>query len=102
VRGVGDELALGTEGCLQPGEQRIEGIPEFPELVAGAAEGQALAQAFGGDLAGGSGDGTHRPQDAAGHEPANRDREHGHQGQRRRGPGEELVQLDGMLLQRDA
>ena len=42
VRGVGDELALGTEGRLKPGEQRVEGIPEFPELVAGAVEGEAI------------------------------------------------------------
>lgn len=33
VGGVGDELALGPDGCLQPGEQPVEGFPEFPELV---------------------------------------------------------------------
>jgi hypothetical protein len=62
MRGVGDELALGGKGGLQACQQTIDGVGEFGELVAGAGEGQPLAQAGGGDLAGGRGDGAQRLQ----------------------------------------
>ena len=98
VRGVGDELALGAEGCLQPGQQRVEGVAEFLELVIGAGEGEALAQAGGGDLAGGRGDGAQRPQHAAGDEPAERRREStAMRASATAGPGQKLVQDGGVL-----
>ncbi|WP_345146080.1 hypothetical protein [Nonomuraea rubra] len=40
VGGVGDEVALGVEGGLQPGEQVVEGVAELGQLVGGAAEVQ--------------------------------------------------------------
>ena len=49
VGGVGDELALGLERGLEPGEQAVEGVPEFLELVVGALEREAFIQARRGD-----------------------------------------------------
>ncbi len=70
---VGDELALGGEGCLEPGEQRVEGVAECLEFVISAAQGQAFPQVSGGGLAGRRGDGAQGPQHAAGDEPSERD-----------------------------
>jgi hypothetical protein len=50
VRGVGDELALGAEGCLEPCEQPVDGVAEVFELIAGAGNGQPGAQVVLGDL----------------------------------------------------
>ena len=44
VRGVRDELPLGREGSLEPGEQPVERLPELGELVIGAVEREPLVQ----------------------------------------------------------
>ena len=56
VGGVGDELPLGVEGGLQPGEQCVDGVGEVGELVGGARHGQPSAQVVFGDGPGGRGD----------------------------------------------
>jgi hypothetical protein len=66
VRGVGDELALGAERRLQPGEKPVEGVAEFLDLVVGPVKGEALVQAAGGDPLGGGGDRAQRARCAAG------------------------------------
>jgi hypothetical protein len=81
VRGVGDELALGVECGLQPGEQAVDGVGEVLELVARAGHGQPLLQVIFGDLPGGGGHRPQRPQDPPGEQPARRDRQHRHDAQ---------------------
>ena len=44
VRGVGDELALGVEGRVEPREQPVEGVSELLELVVGPVEREPLMQ----------------------------------------------------------
>ena len=73
VGGVGDETPLGVERGLQPGEQVVEGVAEFLELVVGSGQGQALVQAAGGDPPGGGGDRAQRAQHPSGDEPAESD-----------------------------
>jgi len=51
-------------------------------------------QAGGGDPARGRGDGADRPQHPPGYHPAEREREHGHDGQRDAGLGQERVQIE--------
>jgi hypothetical protein len=38
VGGVGDELALGGEGRVQPGQHGVEGVGQLLELVVGAGQ----------------------------------------------------------------
>jgi hypothetical protein len=72
VRGAGGEAPLGIEGGLQPGEQAVEGVAEFLELVIGAVQGQPVVQAAGGDPPGGGGHRAQRAQHPAGDDPAYR------------------------------
>ena len=44
VRGVGDEVALGVERGLQPGQQVIDGVGQVLQLVDRAGQGQPLVQ----------------------------------------------------------
>ena len=66
MRRVGREPPLGVERCLQPREQVVEGVGEFPELVVGSAQGQSLVQVAGRDPAGGGSDRAQRAQYPAG------------------------------------
>ena len=93
VGGVGDEAALGGERGLEPVEQVVEGAGELAQLVVGAAEGEPLMQAAGGDRAGAFVQEPQRPQDASGGQPAEADRGGGHHGERDPRVEEQLVQL---------
>ena len=81
VRGVGDESALCLEGVVQPGEQGVERVAEFLELVVGSGEGEALVQVGGRDVADGGGDRAQRAQNPSGHRPTQGDRDDRHAGQ---------------------
>ena len=56
VGGVGDEVPLRLERCLQPPEQVVESLAELGELVAAAARAKPPVQVAGGDVAGGGDD----------------------------------------------
>ena len=89
VRGVGDEMPLRLKRCLQAREQVIKGLPELGELVVAAAQVQAAVQVARGDVPGGRGDRPQGPHEATRDQPADPDREHGHdrdQGHARRIP----------------
>jgi hypothetical protein len=47
VRGVGHEVPLRLEGGLQAGEQAVQGVAEFLELVVRARQAEPFAQAGG-------------------------------------------------------
>ena len=49
VSGVGDEPALTLEPGLEPGEHRVQRLPEALDLVTGVGHGQALARRRGRD-----------------------------------------------------
>lgn len=49
MRGVGHEMPLRRERCLQPAQQAIERVGEFFELIVRAVQGEPLVQAGGGD-----------------------------------------------------
>ena len=57
-----------------------------------------VVQAFVGTTSGNAF--CQRPQHAVGNDPAERDREYRHHGQRHLGPGQELVQHGGIVSQR--
>jgi hypothetical protein len=73
VGGVGDELALGLEGRLEPTEESVERVAQLFELVAGAVEGRALVQVGRRDVPRGRRDHPQPAQDAAGDDPAQHD-----------------------------
>ena len=70
VGGVGDEVPLGVEGGFKAGEEVVEDVAQFGQLVGGLAEVEALVEVPGGDGPGGGGDGPQGPEEAAGDEPA--------------------------------
>ncbi len=78
VRGVGDEVPLRVERRLQPGEQVVERLPQFGELVVAAAQAEPPAQVAGRDVPGGGGDGAQRAEQPARQQPAEHDRQHRH------------------------
>ena len=90
VRRVGDEPPLRLERLVQPLEQVVEGFREVPELVAPPGEPQPAVQVGGGDLPGRRGDGPQRPQEPAGDQPAEPERDHRHDHQADRGGGDDL------------
>jgi hypothetical protein len=51
VRGVGDEPCLRAEGVVDPGQQVVEGIGEFPEFVGRAVHGYPFVQVRDGHAA---------------------------------------------------
>jgi hypothetical protein len=70
VGDVGDELALGGEGGLEPAEQPVEGVRQLLELVVGAVQRQALVKVKGGNMPCGCRDRAQRAQHPARHHPA--------------------------------
>ena len=100
VGGVGDEAALGSEGGLEPVEQLVEGAGELAQLVVGAAEGEPLVQAAGGDRTGALVEEPKWPKDASRGQPAEADRGGGHQGERDPRVEYQLVQVM-VVLARD-
>ena len=101
VGGVGDELALERKRALQPAKQLVEGVCELLELVVGAGEVQALVQVGGRDLPGGRRDRAQRPQEPPGHQPTDREREHGHDRQRDPGCDQQLMPVGAVLRDAD-
>ena len=92
VRGIGDELALRPESTLEPFEQVVERGAELLELVVRPTESEAAVQAGGGDLPRRASDRAQRAQGASGDQPAQPDREHGHDRQSDTGVDEQLVE----------
>jgi hypothetical protein len=92
VRGVGDEALLRAEGGLEAGEEVVDGVRQVLQLVLGSGEGEALVEVALGDLPGRRGHRAERAQDATGDEPAESDRDRGHDRQGDPGIDEELVQ----------
>ncbi|WP_244170466.1 hypothetical protein [Amycolatopsis tolypomycina] len=82
---------MGGEGGFQPGEEVVEDVAQFGQLVDGLAEVEALVEVAGGDGPGGGGDGPQWPEEPAGDEPAAGEGDGGEYGERDGGSGEELV-----------
>ena len=90
---VGREPLLFGDVCLEPREQAVDGVGEILQLVAGPREREALVQVALGDLSGAR---RHRPQrlqDTTRDEPAERDRDDGHDRQHDPRPEEPLVKI---------
>ena len=98
VRGVRDELALGGERRLEAPEQLVERVRELAELVVGAFEREATVQAVRRDLPRALVDRAQRAQHPARGEPADADREGGHDREGEARLLEQLMQLGGVLL----
>ena len=92
MRCIGDELTLGVEGRLESLEQPVERVPELPQLVVGAGQREPTVQVARGDVARRVRDRAQRPQHTARHEPAEPDRDHGHDRERDRRLDQELMQ----------
>ena len=73
-------MPLRLERGLQPREQVVERLAELGELVVAAGDAEAAAQVAGRDVPRGRGDRAQRPQEPAGDQPAERDRDE-HRGQ---------------------
>ena len=91
VRGVGDEPPLRGERTLQPLQQPVDGVGEVLQLVPGTGHGQPLVQAVRRDPPGGHGHLPQRAEHPAGHDPAEHQRDHGHDAQRDRRPDHQAV-----------
>ena len=87
--GVRHEAPLGVEGVLQAPEQTVDRVAELLELVARAFHGEPAVEALGGDLLGGCGHDPQRPQDPPGDEPAEHERQAGHE-RKREARGDQL------------
>jgi len=72
---AGDEVPLRGERGFQPGEQRVQRLPEPAELVGPAVHREPAAQIARRDGLGGRGDGAHRPEQPGGEQPARSDRQ---------------------------
>jgi hypothetical protein len=93
---IGDEALLGAEGGLEPGEEAVDGVGEILQLVARPREGEALVQVALRDLARRRRHRPQRSQDPARDQPAEGDRDHGHDRERDPGPDEQLVEIFGV------
>ena len=82
VRGVGDELPLRLERDLQAIQHRVELVGEVLQLVRRAVEADALLEALVGDATRHVRDLMDGPQHPPRNEPAEADRDDGHQPQR--------------------
>jgi hypothetical protein len=91
MRGIGDEVPLCLEGCLQPGQQAVDRVSEVGELIARAGHREPAVQVVFGDLPGGGGDRSQRPQRPSGDDPAEHDRGPGHDRQAGRRRGQQPV-----------
>ena len=78
VGGIGDEMSLRREGCLKALEETVEGVTQLFELLVSSFQCEPFVQIGGRDPAGGGGDGAHRAQGPAGHDPTEYDSHHGH------------------------
>ena len=78
VRGVRDELALGPERGVQPGQQLVEGVTEFLEFIFRAGHRDPLMQAARRDPPGRGRDCAQRAEHPPGHQPAQAHRGHRH------------------------
>ena len=96
VGGVGGESLLFGDVCLEPREEAVDGVGEILQLVAGPGEREALVQVALGDLPGGRRHRPQRAQDPARDQPAERDRDDGHDRQRDPGLDESLVETVGV------
>lgn len=92
--GVGDEVSLGVEGCLEAGEEVVEDVAQVGQLVGGFAEVEALVEVSGGDGLGGGGDGPQGAEETAGDEPAGSEGDEGEDGECDGGADEELMRAD--------
>ena len=86
-----------SKAACSRSEQAVDGVAEVFELVAGAGHGQPRMQVVFGDRPGGGGHLPQRAQHPACHQPAQRDGDDGHDGQRDRRLSQQLVQLGRML-----
>ena len=98
MRGVGDELPLGVERSLQPTQQPVERVAEFPELIARTGQREPGMQVARGDGPGRGRDRAKLAQHPARDQPAEPDRHQGHDRQRDTRLGQQLVQLERALL----
>ncbi len=90
VGGVRDEPALTVEGAVEPLQHVVEGVGQFPDLVAGPGQRHALVQAPLGHASRVRGDLAERSQGTSGHQPADRHREDTGDGQRDEGLVEQV------------
>ena len=95
---VGGESLLFGDVCLEPREEAVDGVGEILQLVAGPREREALVQVPLGDLPRGRRHRAQRAQDTAGDQPAERDRDRGHDRQRDPGLDEPLVETVGVAF----
>jgi hypothetical protein len=49
MRGVCDELPLRVQGRVEPREQRVDHVREFPQVVVWSFDCETLVQVRGGD-----------------------------------------------------
>src|ERR1700722_403026 len=82
VGSVRDEVSLGFEGGVETSKQIVERVTEFPQLILGTLECEALVQVGRGDLASRSSDRANRTQHPARDEPAGDRGEHRDDGER--------------------
>ena len=80
VRGVRDEAPLRLERALEPAEQPVDRVAELAQFVAGPPQVEPLVEVRGGELPGGHRDRADRPEDPAGDQPAEDERDEGHRG----------------------
>src|SRR6266851_3099880 len=71
-------MPLRLKRCLEPPEQFVECFPELGELVVAAAQAEAPVEVAGRDVPGGGRDRAQGSQEPAGEQPAERDRQQGH------------------------
>ena len=97
---VGCESLLFGDVCLEPREEAVDGVGEILELVVGPGEREALVQVALGDLPCGRRHRPQRAQDTARDQPAERDRDRGHDPQCDSGLDEPLVETVGVTFER--
>ena len=98
VGGVGGESLLFGDVGFEPREEAVDGVGEILQLVAGPREREALVEVALGDLPRGRRHRAQRAQDAAGDQPAERDRDRGHDRQRDPGLDESLMETVGVTF----
>src|SRR5262249_57588291 len=91
MRSVRDESSLRVERGLEPLEQCVEALAELRDLVVWPGERKPPMEARGADVVSGVGHRAQRAEGAAGHQPAEPDREHGHRAKGDRGVSQQLM-----------
>ena len=93
-------LATTATRMAQAAEQPVDGVAEVFELVTGSLEGEAFVEGTFGDPPGGRRHRAQRAQNPARDQPAECDRDRGHDRQRDPGLDEPLVETMGVAWNR--